>query len=281
MARKTGERTTSANPRTCAGAASGIEAKRERPHDVRREHRRSTRPAIDPHPCDEAEDGERADGRPAASLRPAQSGSSPGRLSRFATPSYDRGGDGETVACPPPRGTRTMNDRTLSASSFSHVINAPIERVDIADWLFNLPEAEYQRCCVPDHIAAGVTTTDEGRRMSINVETIGQTLVIQHYVGEITEKHLCRMVSQSDVITPNGRTKVQVVWELSVAPIDAQRCEYTNRVTASATDEFLAFIAEHGIAFEDARAARQEASSNHNSRETPLFAQSIERRALA
>jgi hypothetical protein len=32
-----------------------------------------------------------------------------------------------------------MSDRTLSASSFSHVINAPIARVNIADWLFNLP----------------------------------------------------------------------------------------------------------------------------------------------
>ena len=33
-------------------------------------------------------------------------------------------------------------------------------------WLFNLPEAEYQRCCPPDHIAAGATSTDNGRRMS-------------------------------------------------------------------------------------------------------------------
>jgi hypothetical protein len=30
-----------------------------------------------------------------------------------------------------------MIDHTLSESSFGHVINAPIERVDIADWLFN------------------------------------------------------------------------------------------------------------------------------------------------
>jgi hypothetical protein len=49
---------------------------------------------------------------------------------------------------------------------------APLEKVDIADWLFNLPDAEYQRCS-PAHIAAGHTTTDDGRPMSINVETIG------------------------------------------------------------------------------------------------------------
>jgi hypothetical protein len=109
-----------------------------------------------------------------------------------------------------------MTDRILSHSSFSHIVDVPIERIDIADWLFNLPEAEYQRCCPPDHIAAGATSTDNGRRMSINVEMVGETLMIQHYIGEITEPHLCRMVSLSDAFTPNGRTKVQVLWELSV-----------------------------------------------------------------
>jgi hypothetical protein len=29
-----------------------------------------------------------------------------------------------------------MTNYTLSESSFSHIINAPIGRVDIADWLF-------------------------------------------------------------------------------------------------------------------------------------------------
>ena len=87
-----------------------------------------------------------------------------------------------------------MTDRILSHSSLSHIVDVPIERIDIAVWLFNLPEAEYQRCCPPDHIAAGATSTDNGRRMSINVEMIGETLMIQHYIGEITGPHLCRMV---------------------------------------------------------------------------------------
>jgi hypothetical protein len=38
------------------------------------------------------------------------------------------------------------SDRTLSISTVTHIINAPLENVDIADWLFNLPDAEYQRC---------------------------------------------------------------------------------------------------------------------------------------
>jgi hypothetical protein len=52
--------------------------------------------------------------------------------------------------------------------------------------------------------------------MSINVEMIGETQMIQHYIGEITEPHRSRMVSLSDAFTPNGRPEVHVLWELSV-----------------------------------------------------------------
>ena len=110
-------------------------------------------------------------------------------------------------------------DRTLSSSTVTHVINAPIEKVDIADWLFNLPDAEYQRCSGA-HIAAGITTTDDGHPMSINVETVGDALVIQHYVAEVRKPHLCRLVSISDTVTAKGRTKVQVIWELSATKTD-------------------------------------------------------------
>ena len=83
--------------------------------------------------------------------------------------------------------TVICSDLILSQSAFSHVIDVPFEKVDIAKWLFTLPDAEYQRCAPPDHIAAGATFTDDGRRMSINVEMIGTGLVVQHYVGDITE----------------------------------------------------------------------------------------------
>lgn len=43
----------------------------------------------------------------------------------------------------------------------------------------------------------------------------------------------------------------------------------------------MTFIQEHGVTYEDAAAARQAAGGDHNSRETPLFAASIARRALS
>lgn len=176
---------------------------------------------------------------------------------------------------------KILSDKILSSSAYSHIIAVPIEKVDIADWLFNLPEAEYLRCCDPDHIACGSTTTDDGVKMSINVERIGQTLMVQHYVAETATPTLCRMVSTSDAFTPNGPTRVQVIWELSVKKIDDTHCEYTNSVVAHPTEAFMAFIAERGLTFEQAAEARQRDGGDHNRRETPFFAESIARKALA
>ena len=170
-------------------------------------------------------------------------------------------------------------DRTLSISTVSATINAPIGKVDIADWLFHLSDTEYQRCSHA-HIAAGTTTTDDRQPMSINVEMIGDAFVVQHYIGEVREPHFCRMVSISDSISPAGRTRLQVVWELTVRKVNEQTCEFTNHIHSTAIEQTLAFLAEHGIPFEQARAARQQSSDAHNQEETPKFAKSIERRAL-
>jgi hypothetical protein len=116
--------------------------------------------------------------------------------------------------------------------------------------------------------------------VSINVETIGGALIIEHYVAEVRKPHLCHMISISDFIIANGRTKVRVEWRLSVKAIDSGHCEYSNHVHAAATDEFLAFLKKNGVTFEQARAANQALTDSHNREETPNFAKSIERRAL-
>ncbi|WP_343617309.1 hypothetical protein [Novosphingobium sp.] len=170
-------------------------------------------------------------------------------------------------------------DQILSQSAYSHEIDVPLGKIDIADWLFTLPEAEYLRCCVPDHIASGITTADDGRRMVINVEMIGSGLVVQHYVAEEARPDYVRMNSISDVFTANGRTQVNVLWELIAEDAGNGRTRYTNRVTARPTDAFMDFLAQHGLRFEDAAAGRQAAGGDHNRRETPFFAESIARRA--
>ncbi|GAB4069798.1 hypothetical protein KHC28_24810 [Ancylobacter sonchi] len=173
-----------------------------------------------------------------------------------------------------------MAGAILSQSSFTAIIDAPFEKIDIPAWLYALPTAEYKRCS-PDHIACGATFADDGTRMSINVERIGGALLVQNYVEHHADPHDLKLVSITDVFGPQGRSTSEVTWELSARQLEDGRVEYRNSVTARATDAFDAFIKEHGIAFEEAAAARQKASSVHNQGETPLFAKSIERAALA
>jgi hypothetical protein len=153
------------------------------------------------------------------------------------------------------------------------------EFVDIADWVFILPDAEYQRCS-PAHIAAGFTTIDDGRRMLLNVETIGGNLMVQHYVEDIGEKHHVRLLSTSDVIGAGGRTKSGVVWELSVKALDADRCELSNHVIGKTTPEYWEHLGKSGVPFEVAKQAQDIASAAHNAQGTHLFARSIEKKSL-
>lgn len=172
-----------------------------------------------------------------------------------------------------------MNDITLVHSSFSATIYAPFEKVDIPSWCFTLPESEYQSCS-PAHCSAGATTAPDGRRMSINVEILGGSLMVQHYVEEIGHADHLRLVSKSDVFTPSGRTQIGVIWDLSVRKIDDKACEFINTVHSSATPELMDFLGKQGIPWEVFQSARKPISEAHNRQETPLFAKSIERHAL-
>ena len=173
-----------------------------------------------------------------------------------------------------------MEDDEIVDSSFTATINAPVERIDLPRWCFSLSEREYQGCS-PAHVAAGATTTPDGRRMSINVEVIGGSLMVQHYVEVLGRRAHLILESISDVFAPAGRSTIHVRWEMSVKAIDDGRCELTNHVRTKATEEFRKFLDRQGIPLDVFRAQRQPMSIAHNRGETPLFAASIERAALA
>ena len=63
--------------------------------------------------------------------------------------------------------------------------------------------------------------------------------MVQHYIEDIGGSDHLRLVSNSDVLTPTGRTKIGVIWDLSVKKIDDRTCEFTNAVQISATPDFL------------------------------------------
>ncbi|MET0637314.1 MAG: hypothetical protein ABWZ25_14890 [Chitinophagaceae bacterium] len=168
----------------------------------------------------------------------------------------------------------------LVDSSFSAVINAPIEKINIPEWAFNLAEKEYQECS-PAHVSAAVTRGTDGRRMSINVEVIGGSPMVQHYQEEVSKPDHLVLTSFSDVFTPTGRVIIHVRWELSVKKISDDQCEFTNHVTSHATEDMLNSLEKQGIPYDVFRSQRQPASIYHNKTETPRFAASIERAALA
>jgi hypothetical protein len=172
-----------------------------------------------------------------------------------------------------------MNDREIVDLSFTAIISAPIEKIDIPAWCFSLSEQEYQSCS-PAHITGGLTTASDGKRMSINVEIIGGSIIVEHYVETLGNKNHSILDSTSDVLTPSGRTTIHVTWELSVREVGAGKCEFTKRVKTFATEDLLAFLARQGIPFDQFRAQRQPAPVAHNQGEAPLFAASIERAAL-
>lgn len=174
-----------------------------------------------------------------------------------------------------------LASNTLTASSFGHIINAPIGSVDLAGWLANLTSSEYRRLHPGAHIAAGISPTEDGERTWIHVEMIGESLLVHEYVGEVIGRSSCRIASVSDVFMALGQATMRVLWELSVEPLDEHSCEYVNRLSASATDELLSFIDAHGIGVEAATAAYAEAFEAHNELETASLAASIERRARA
>jgi hypothetical protein len=91
-------------------------------------------------------------------------------------------------------------------------------------------------------------------------------------------RNIIRSLQGHDPAT--GRTRIHVTWELSVKEVGKGKCEFTNRVRSSATEEMLTFLARQWIPCDQFRAQRQPASIAHNQGETPLFAASIERAAL-
>jgi hypothetical protein len=89
-------------------------------------------------------------------------------------------------------------------STSEAVIQARVDKIDIPEWLFVMTDEEHQQCSIP-HFAGVATWTPAGKRVPINVE-------------DITEKHHCLLVSMSDMVALQERTKVRCMRETTVKP---------------------------------------------------------------
>ena len=168
--------------------------------------------------------------------------------------------------------------KLLVQSSAKAPLDASLGDIDIPEWLFTIADAEYQRCSV-SHIAAASSINADGKRMSLNVEHVG-ILMVQHYVEEFAEKHHCRVVSITDLFFPEkGRTTCQVTWELIATSITSATSQLENVVLIHTTPELEDFMERNNMPFEQIKASFTAATEAHNAEETPLFANSIARKA--
>lgn len=81
---------------------------------------------------------------------------------------------------------------------FSHSveIDVPTAAIDLGQWIFGMSDAEYQQCA-KGHRAMGVFG-DAERSGMINVESIGGSLLIQHYKTQfLREDHVSFVSSKS------------------------------------------------------------------------------------
>jgi hypothetical protein len=167
----------------------------------------------------------------------------------------------------------------LVQSSAKAVLLAPFDKIDIPEWLFNIPDAEYQSCSV-SHIAAASSRDANGKRMSLNVEHVG-VMMVQHYVEDLSEKQRCRVGSISDLFfTGQGRTTCQVTWELIVTPASGDTCQLENVVLVYTTPDLEDFLKKNNLPLEEIETKFKAAVEAHNAEETPRFAKSIARKAL-
>lgn len=172
----------------------------------------------------------------------------------------------------------STTQKLLVESTAKAPLGAAFASIDIPEWLFTLPDTEYQGCSV-NHIAAASSKNFDGKRMSLNVEHVG-VMMVQHYVEELAEKQHCRLVSITDLFFPEkGRTTCQVTWELIATPVSDGSSQLENIVLIHTTPDLESFIEKNNIPFDVIEASFKAATEAHNAEETPLFANSIARKA--
>jgi hypothetical protein len=102
---------------------------------------------------------------------------------------------------------------------FSHEVSIPLSRdlISLPDWLFELTERDYAGCA-RGHLALGVIGGAKRSGM-VNVESIGGTLIIQHYATQLAEKHHVTMVSKASraYLMHLFPVDIGVVWDMLVA----------------------------------------------------------------
>lgn len=158
-------------------------------------------------------------------------------------------------------------------------INAPLEKIDISEWLFGLSSADYA-ACAEGHQSTAKGRLPSGKRVSINVEYVAGFFMVQHYIESISERDRVRVISPNTQLWLNDTdyVELEITWELSLKKIDADSCLLRcSVIRASANEAFIRASHELNKNIDPSQTAFQ----LHIDEETPRFADDVEGKALA
>ena len=150
------------------------------------------------------------------------------------------------------------------------VIDAPIEQIDLANWLFTLSDEDYQAAS-RGHRGAGTFTTADGVRGTVNIETVGGILLVQHYHEVHAERARVEMLSERTrgLIMHLIPAHFQVRWTLTATPTNGDATLF--RCTVEVTMPTLLRLAAASI-------FTPYFVRKHVEEETPRFAADIRRK---
>jgi len=171
--------------------------------------------------------------------------------------------------------TQSRPAQVIHRVSAMSKVGAPIESLDLSAWAFHLSSDEYVGCA-PEHQGSVQAALPSGKRVFVSVETIGGSFMTNDYVEEIAERSRMRAVSSSSQLWwgPALPTAMKVTWDVRLEPLSGKDCQLRCEILVETADEaLLAAIARQPAGAVDSVQA-------HCSRETPMFAADMERKAL-
>ena len=154
-------------------------------------------------------------------------------------------------------------------TSCEAVIGYPVDHIDLAGWLAHLSDRDYQACS-PGHRAGG-TFREGGTFGSINVESVGGHLLIQHYLAaKSAPRHLVMYSRNTRVYVLHlVPATIEVIWTLEVEPRTVASAVFRCSVEARIPPPLSIFAA---------LALLPMFLRRHVQAETPLFARDIARK---
>lgn len=146
-------------------------------------------------------------------------------------------------------------------------IAAPCSELDLSYWVYSMSDRDYQKCA-RGHFAAGSSPLPGGARASINVESVGGHLLVQHYEPELLEPHHIRMVSHaSDMwIFRLIPARVRVIWEINLVPKTDGACVFRDHIRVEHRSRLLWLLSKLALI--------NWVVQRHDDEETPYFAAS-------